>query len=241
MAPQVAIRVLWSTVLAFAACAPTSDPTARPSLTTDHRKAPAPMKQLLAPLAPVLEAELTAVQTAPLEAIGWGEKAYRPYEPNTGESLIGSSDPAVTARLLAEAQSKRDRTYRLAVVHLLGMRADPSVDAALLALLEDRDLAAMAAYLLGRAGFKGYPARSRDDAKIIAALRAHLDDTSEFVDPFYQRTFHTQDFVLGALVRMLGPERFRTRDPRVEDQIGYALPWWSDELRAEFLKQVRAM
>jgi hypothetical protein len=193
------------------------------------------------PLAPALEAELTAVRGAPVEAIGWGEKAYLPYEPNTGESLIGSSDPEVTARLVAEAQGTGDRTYRLAVLHLLGMRADPSVDAALVALLQDPDLVATAAYLLGRAGFKGYPARTRDDAKIIAALRMHLDDASEFLDPFYRRAFRTRDFVLGALVRMLGPERFRTRDARVEDQIGYALPWWSDEVRVELLTQVRAM
>jgi hypothetical protein len=57
-----------------------------------------------------------------------------------------------------------------------------------------------------------YPSRARDEANIIAALRAHLGDTSEFVDPFYRRTFRTQDFVLGALVRLLGPERFYTPD-----------------------------
>jgi hypothetical protein len=193
------------------------------------------------PLAPALEAELATVRAAPLEAIGWGEKAYRPYEPTTGESLIGSSDPEVTARLAAEARGGGDRAYRLAVVHLLGMRADPGVDAALIALLADRELVATAAYLLGRAGFKGYPSRERDEASILAALRAHLDDPSEFSDPFYRRTFRTQDFVLGALVRLLGPEHFHTRDARVEDQIGYALPWWTDDVRAELLAQVRDM
>lgn len=40
----------------------------------------------------------------------------------------------------------------------------------------------------------------------------------------------TQDFVLGA----------QTSDTRVEDQIGDALPWWSDAVRAELLAQVRA-
>jgi len=99
-------------------------------------------------------------------------------------------------------------------------------------------LEARAGQLLGRAGFKGYPNRTRDDTSIIAALRSHLDDTSEFFDPFYRRTFRTQDFVLGALVRLLGPERFRTRDARVEDQIGYALPWWTDDVRAELLAQI---
>lgn len=191
-------------------------------------------------LAPVLEAELDTLKANPAESIGFGEKVYRPYEPNVGESLIGSSDPGVTARLLEEAQGVGARTYRLALVHLLGMRAAPDVDAALILLLGDPDLKATAAYLLGRAGFKGYPVRTRDPAAVTAALRPHLDDTSEFVDPFYRRAFHTQDFVLGALVRVLGPERFKTRDARVEDQIGYALPWWTDEVRAELLAQVRA-
>lgn len=194
------------------------------------------MKQALAP---ALEAELDAVRKEPVEAIGYGEKVYRPYEPNTGESLIGSDDPAVTARLLAEARSGGDRAYRLAVVHLLGMRAGGGVDDALISLLGAPDLRATAAYLLGRAGFKGYPTRQRDEAAIVAALRQHLDDTSTFDDPFYRRTFRTQDFVLGALVRLLGPERFKTSDPRVEDQIGYALPWWSDAARAELLTEIR--
>jgi hypothetical protein len=194
------------------------------------------MKQALAP---ALEAELDAVRRDPVEANGYGEKVYRPYEPNTGESLIGSDDPAVTAQLLAEAQGRSHRAYRLAVVHLLGMRARPDIDSALISLLGDFDLRATAAYLLGRAGFKGYPTRQRDEAAVVAALRQHLDDTSTFDDPFYRRTFRTQDFVLGALVRLLGPERFKTSDPRVEDQIGYALPWWSDAIRTELLAQVR--
>ena len=192
-------------------------------------------------LAPALEAELATVRAAPLEAIGWGEKVYLPYEPTTGEGLIGSSDPGVTARLAAEAHGGGDPAYRLAVLHLLGMRAEPGVDAALVALLADRELAATAAYLLGHAGFKGYPNRNRDEVSIIAALRTHLGDTFEFLDPFYGRRFRTQDFVLGALVRLLGPERFNTPDARVEDQIGYALPWWTDDVRADLLAQVHKM
>jgi hypothetical protein len=191
-------------------------------------------------LTPALEAELDAVRKDPVEAIGYGKRVYRPYEPNTGESLIGSDDPTVTARLLAEAQSGGDRTYRLAVVHLLGMRAGPDVDAALISLLGAPDLRATAAYLLGRAGFKGYPTRQRDEVAIVAALRQHLDDTSTFDDPFYRRSLRTQDFVIGALVRVRGPERFKTSDPRVEDQIGFALPWWSDAVRAELLAQARS-
>jgi hypothetical protein len=226
-----------SIVLLVAACSSATEPHPQSSKVITPGKASTAMKDVLDP---ALEAELNAIRAAPREAIGYGGKVYRPYEPNTGESLIGSSDPNVTARLLAEARSSGDRTYRLAIVHLLGMRADPGVDAALIALTDDRDVGALAAYLLGRAGFKGYPARARDEAAVIAALRGHLDDTSEFADPFYRRTFRTQDFVLGALVRVLGPERFKTRDTRVEDQIGYALPWWDDAVRAELLLQVRA-
>ena len=192
-------------------------------------------------LTPVLEAELHSLRQAPIEAIGYGKKAYRPYEPNTGENLIGSDDPAVTPRLLAEAQGGGDRVYRLAVVHLLGMRATADVDPALISLLGDRDVGATAAYLLGRAGFKGYPTRARDTAAIatiVAALRQHLDDSASFHDPFYRRTYRVQDFMLGALVRLLGPERFKISDPRYSD-IGYALPWWSDAVRTELLTQAR--
>ena len=192
-------------------------------------------------LASALEAELQAVRNDPVEAIGYGKKSFRPYEPSTGQNLIASDDPAVTPRLLAEAQGSGDRVYRLAVVHLLGMRATTDVDAALIALLGDRGVGATAAYLLGRAGFKGYPKRMRDPAVVIAALRQHLDDTSTFDDPFYRRTFRTQDFVLGALARLLGPERFKIADPRFDDDIGYALPWWSDAVRAELLAQVRKL
>jgi CRP-like cAMP-binding protein len=113
-------------------------------------------------------------------------------------------------------------------------------DAALISLLGAPDLRATAAYLLGRAGFKGYPTRQRDEVAIVAALRQHLDDTSTFDDPFYRRSLRTQDFVIGALVRVRGPERFKTSDPRVEDQIGFALPWWSDAVRAELLAQARS-
>lgn len=190
-------------------------------------------------LPPALEAELKAVRSDPLDAIGYGKKTFRPYEPAAGENLIASDDPAVTPRLLTEARGGGDRVYRLAVVHLLGMRATGDVDAALVALLDDRDVRATTAYLLGRAGFKGYPSRTRDVAAIIAALRRHLDDTATFDDPFYRRTFRVQDFVLGALARLIGPERFKIADPRFDNDIGYALPWWSDAMRAELLAQVR--
>lgn len=193
-------------------------------------------------LAAPLEAELDAIRRDPVESIGFGEKVYRPYEPNTGELLVGSDDPAVTARLLAEARGKGDRAYRLAVVHLLGMRATAEVDGALIMLLGDPEVGATAAYLLGRMGFKGYPTRARDRGSVIQALRAHVElgDAGTFEDPFYRKTFQKEDFYLGALVRVLGPETFTSSDPRMVEQIGYALPWWKDDVRADLSAQVRA-
>jgi hypothetical protein len=74
-------------------------------------------------------------------------------------------------------------------------------------------------------------------ANATRSMRSTARATARYTCPSH---FPTQDFVLGALVRVLGPEQFKTSDPRVEDQIGYALPWWSDAVRAELLAQVRA-
>ena len=118
--------------------------------------------------------------------VGYGEKAFMPYEPNVARFLIAYGDPAVTQRLLAEMHGA-DRVHRLALLHVLGKRTDDTVDAALLTTLRGPGAAATSAYLLGRAGFKGYPARPRDVDAIRAALRRHLDDDSTFEDPFYRR------------------------------------------------------
>lgn len=184
-----------------------------------------------------LEAELDAIRADPGESVGFGEKAYAPYEPNVAHFLISSDDPAVTERLLAEIRAADDRVHRLALLHVLGKRSDPTVDAALLTTLEDPELRATSAYLLGRAGFKGYPERPRDVEAIRAALRRHLSDDGVFDDPFYRRSFRTQDFVLGAYVRLTGPERFRFADPHLADMIGQALPAFDDAVRADLLAQ----
>ena len=185
----------------------------------------------------VLEAELDAIRADPRESVGFGEKAYLPYEPNVAHWLITSDDVEVTERLLAEARGGGDRVYRLAVLHVLGKRSDATVDAALLATLEDPELCATSAYLLGRPGFKGYPARSRDLGAVRAALRRHLSDDGLFEDPFYGRSFRTQDFVLAAFVRLTGPERFRFTDAHLADMIGHGLPAFSDAIRADLLAQ----
>ena len=182
-----------------------------------------------------LEEELAAIRADPGESVGFGEKAFTPYEPNVARALISSDDPAVTHRLLAEARAADDRVLGLALLHVLGKRADPTVDAALIEALADPELRPAAAYLLGRRGYKGYPAEGRDLDAVRAALRPHLDDDSRFEDPFYRRGFRSQDLVLAALVRLTGPQRFGITDPVRADLIGYSLPAFDDETRAELL------
>lgn len=192
-------------------------------------------------LSPALEAELATIHDDPAESIGFGDKAYVPYVPNSASALIGSSDPKVTERLVIDARGSGGRVYRLAVLHVLGMRADPTVDAALIALLDDPALRATAAYLLGRVGFKGYPRRARDARAVQVALQRYLDDQTMFEDPFYRRTFRTQDFVLGAYVRVIGPEQFRIPDPTTVDLSGLGLPELTDAERADLLAQAKQL
>jgi len=186
-----------------------------------------------------LERELDQIRQDPIEAVGFGEKAYIPYHTNVGDGLIGSDDPSVTTRLLAEVRGPGDRTYRLAVLHVLGRRTDAGVDAALIAALDDPDLRATSAYLLGRPGFKGYPARPRDLDVVRAALRRYLDDKGSFEDPFYRKRFRTQDFVLAAFVRLTGLERFQLDAPELIELIGYTLPSFSSTVRDQLLRQAK--
>jgi hypothetical protein len=194
----------------------------------------------LSTLPEALEAELDAIHADPGESVGFGEKSYLPYEPNVAHFLISFDAPAVTERLLTELEGS-DRVRRLALLHVLGKRSDDTVDRALLTTLEDPELRATSAYLLGRPGFKGYPARPRDVDTVRAALRRHLSDGGTFEDPFYRRSFRTQDFVLAAFVRLTGPQRFRFADPRAADMIGYDLPAFDEATRADLLRQAEAM
>jgi len=148
----------------------------------------------------------------------------------------------LTERLLAEALGDGDRVYRIAVVHVLGKRMDAKVDAALIATLDDPELRAPSAYLLGRPGFKGYPARPRELTVVLAALRRYLDDATTFSDPFYRsRTFRTQDFVIGAFVRLIGPDQFAIVDRNVHDLIGQSVPSFGDDLRASLLARCKQL
>ncbi|MDZ4718052.1 MAG: HEAT repeat domain-containing protein [Roseiflexaceae bacterium] len=188
-----------------------------------------------------LEAELATIQRDPGESIGFGEKAYLPYEPNEGMGLISSDDPIVTKRLLAELHDSGDRAYRLAVLHILGKRADATVDAALITTLGDPALRATSAYLLGRMGYRGYPTRQRDPQVVRAALQKWLDDTTTFDDPFYHRTYRNQDFVLAAYIRVSGPERFQGLNELQSDLIGYTLPKFTDQARTDLLNQAKQL
>lgn len=183
-----------------------------------------------------LEDELDAIDADPAGSVGFGEKVFVPYEPNVARFLISYDDPAVTRRLLTEMDGA-DRVKQLALLHVLGKRTDDTVDSALLTTLENPALRATSAYLLGRPGFKGYPGRSRDVDRIREALWRHIADDSTFDDPFYRRSFRTQDFVLAAYIRLTGPERFRFADHKVADMIGYALPAFDEATRADLLQQ----
>ena len=183
-----------------------------------------------------LEAEITAIRADPASSVGFGEKAYTPYEPNVARGLITVPGEDITARLQEEIEGSGDRVYRLALLHVLGRRGDERVDRALLAALEDPDLRATAAYLLGRAGFKPYPRRPRDEGALRAALRRHLDDDATFDDPFSRQSFRVGDFALGAYIRLTGPKRFAFADRTVGDDIGYELPRFGDQ-RDDLLAQ----
>jgi hypothetical protein len=188
-----------------------------------------------------LEEELAAIRADPGESVGFGEKAFTPYEPNVARALIGADDPAITQRLLAEALAADDRVLGLALLHVLGKRSDPTVDGALIEALRVPELRPTAAYLLGRRGYKGYPVHGRDLDAVRAALRTYLGDDERFEDPFHRRSFRAGDFALAALVRLEGPERFGITDPKRADLIGYALPALDDATRAQLLARARAL
>ena len=126
------------------------------------------------------------------------------------------------------------------MLHVLGMRAGPGVDDALIAALDDPELRATAAYLLGREGYRGYPERDRDRDAVRSALRAHLDDRSAFDDPFLGRTLAVQDVVLAAYVRVTGLEAFGIPHTARSEMIGLAVPAFTDEERRALLDAVAA-
>ncbi|HEU4734855.1 MAG TPA: hypothetical protein VFT22_43485 [Kofleriaceae bacterium] len=251
------MRIALFLVLSLAACTPTDrsataaprdqSGTAIPAQAAQAQAAPRkpapPKKAAMTPtLAPALETELDHIRNHPIDAVGFGEKSYIPYEPNGSTALQRDPSVATTERLLAEVQrSDADRVFKLAVLHVIGKRSDAKVDESLIAALGDPELRATAAYLLGRPGFKGYPARTRNLAAVRKALRPYLRDDTTFEDPFYRKAFRTQDFVIAAFVRLSGPENFAISDQKIATMIGYTLPRFTDDLRAALLARAESL
>jgi hypothetical protein len=190
-------------------------------------------------LADPLEAQLLQVRKDPTEAIAPGGKAWLPYDPHFAEDLAYSDDPLVTVRLAAEAADENNaRAFRLAVVQFLGWRRDAGADDALIAALSDPTLRPLAAFSLGRIGYKAYPQRDRPTRRILTALKPHLDDDSEYRDPWYDETYRSGDFVIAAFVRVAGVDRFRfVNEKKHKNWIGMELPSFDaaerDNLRAQ--------
>ena len=176
-------------------------------------------------LSPPLEAELAAIRREPLAAVGFGEKAYLPYELVKGRALVDSLEPGIVPRLSAEAlDGHNDRVFRLVMLQILGLRSEAAVDTTLVAALADPALRPLAAYLLGRPGFKGYPPRDRKFvAPLLRALVAHFDDAGRYDDPWYEHAYATGDLVLAAFVRLAGIDRFVFANPEDRDFLGYTL------------------
>lgn len=189
-----------------------------------------------------LEAEIEGIRRDPLDAVGFGEKAFLPYELRQGDELVRSRDPEVTARLLEEARDARgDRVFRLAMLQVMAYRADPTVDAALASAIADPLLRPLASYLLGRIGFKGYPKRARAAGPLLRALAPYLEDSSTFDDPWYRKSARTGDLVLGAFIRIAGPASFHFARPDDATYVGYTMLPFEDTERSVLLPQAKAL
>lgn len=187
-----------------------------------------------------LERELARLRTDPMSVVGFGRKAYMPYHISNVEGLVGNSNPRVTQVLHSDALNPEyEMAQRLAAMHIMSQRDDPEVDDALLDCLGIPALRATAAYLLGRIGGKGYPRRSRATAKLLEALRPHLDEASSFLDPWYGESYAVVDFVIGAYIRLAGPERFRLPDADAALLIGWELPCFDSKTRDDLRSQCR--
>jgi hypothetical protein len=104
----------------------------------------------------------------------------------------------------------------------------------------DPVIGGLASYLVGRIGFKGYPARARVATPLLRALAPHLDDAATFDDPWYRKCYRVGDLALGAFVRIAGPDRFRFADPQDATYVGYTVLPPSDALRSTLFAQARA-
>lgn len=186
-----------------------------------------------------IEAQLLEVRNAPTKAIAFGGKAWLPYHLYLAEDLAYSDNPQVTVRLSAEAADENNvRAFRLAMVQFLGWRRSPDADDALILSLADPMLRPLAAFLLGRIGYKAYPRRDRPARRILTALKPHLEDNLTYLDPWYDETYRTGDFVIAAFVRVVGVDRFRfVQEKKHKNWIGLELPSFNvaerDNLRTQ--------
>lgn len=185
-----------------------------------------------------LEAELVHIRRAPLAAVGPGEKGYLPYELLQGADLARDPDSAIVPRLATEALDPRnDVVFRFVMLQILGLRREAAVDDALVVALADPMLRPLAAYFLGRSGYKGYPQRDRKTTEpLLGALAAHLHDVGVYEDPWWHTRYATADLVLAAFVRIAGPDRFAFVDPSERVFLGYTFRF-PDAERAGLLGQ----
>ena len=72
---------------------------------------------------------------------------------------------------------------------------------------------------------------------MIGALRDHLDEDGEFVDPFLQKTFRSQGLRHSRAGRLPGVGTFTGIDDRQAPVIGLALPEFTQAQRAYLLRQ----
>jgi hypothetical protein len=193
------------------------------------------------PLGARFEAELDLIRADPFAAIGFGEKAFIPYGLVHGDLLVRVTSSEIIPRLSAEALDVRnDKIFRYVMLQILARRPELAVDDTLLAALADPTLRPLAAHFLGRPGFKDYPARARPSVEpILQALGGYLDDKGTYLDPWYRENYAVADLVLGAFVRLAGPETFTFIDPKERDFIGYTLDFPSTE-RTGLLAQAKA-
>src|SRR5262245_27630968 len=99
------VRTALLAAVGFVACCSASErPTApgqtqRPGGTRDAatptEEPPVNATAMKPALPSALEDELAAIRKDPGESVGFGEKAYIPYEPNSGAALMGSDDVKV--------------------------------------------------------------------------------------------------------------------------------------------------
>lgn len=190
-----------------------------------------------------LEAELDLAHKDPIKLIGFGDKAWLPYYLNLANDLAYSDNPRVTARLQAEVMDeKMPRIFRLAILQLLGWRSDKMVDEVLISSLTDSTLRPLAAFLLGRIGYKGYPKRDRQARQILTALKQYLDDASTYRDPWYDKTYHTADFIIAAFIRIAGEDKFHFADKEKHGNwIGLELPEFDLAERNNLRSQCKAV